>query len=90
MYIPKEGEVEYVSAEPYMGKGAFETAEMLHEKFGSKGQPVYLRAGRGVWRADLRHRLHRPGGPTDAYFGSWWRRCRYGFQEGQSHRYRPS
>jgi aldehyde:ferredoxin oxidoreductase len=36
MYIPKEGEIEYMSAEPYMGKGAFETAKMLHEKFGSK------------------------------------------------------
>ena len=36
MYIPKEGEIEYMSAEPYMGKGAFETADMLHEKFGTK------------------------------------------------------
>jgi aldehyde:ferredoxin oxidoreductase len=36
MYIPKEGDIQYMSAEPYMGKGAFETADMLHEKFGKK------------------------------------------------------
>lgn len=34
--IPKEGDITFESAEPYLGKGNFEAAEMLHEKYGDK------------------------------------------------------
>ena len=36
IHIPKEGEVTFTSAEPYMGKGNIEVAQMLHEKYGKK------------------------------------------------------
>jgi len=34
--IPKDGEITYETAEPYLGKGNFEVAEMLHAKYGNK------------------------------------------------------
>lgn len=34
--IPKEGPVSFENAEPYLGKGNLEAAEMLHEKYGDK------------------------------------------------------
>ena len=34
--IPKEGEITFESAEPYMGKNNFEAAALLHEKYGDK------------------------------------------------------
>ena len=36
IHIPKEGPVGFTSAVPYMGKGVFETAEMLHAEYGDK------------------------------------------------------
>jgi aldehyde:ferredoxin oxidoreductase len=34
--IPKEGEISFDDATPYMGKGLFESAALLHEKYGDK------------------------------------------------------
>ena len=34
--IPKEGPITFDSAEPYMGKGNFEAAALLHERYGEK------------------------------------------------------
>jgi len=34
--IPKEGPITFETAEPFMGKGNFEAAAMLHEKYGDK------------------------------------------------------
>ncbi|MDP6389760.1 MAG: aldehyde ferredoxin oxidoreductase C-terminal domain-containing protein [Alphaproteobacteria bacterium] len=34
--IPKEGDIEFHDASPYMGKGAFETAKLLFEEYGKK------------------------------------------------------
>jgi aldehyde:ferredoxin oxidoreductase len=34
--IPKEGDITYEDATPYLGKGNFEAAEMLFEKYGDK------------------------------------------------------
>jgi aldehyde:ferredoxin oxidoreductase len=34
--IPKEGPITFDSAEPYMGKGNFEAAALLHETYGDK------------------------------------------------------
>jgi aldehyde:ferredoxin oxidoreductase len=34
--IPKEGPITFETAEPYMGKGNFEAAALLHEKYGDK------------------------------------------------------
>ena len=34
--IPKEGEITYEDASPYMGKGNIEAAALLHEKYGAK------------------------------------------------------
>ncbi len=34
--IPKDGPITFESAEPYLGKGNFEAAAMLHEKYGAK------------------------------------------------------
>ncbi len=34
--IPKEGDITFESAEPYLGKGNMEAAEMLFEKYGDK------------------------------------------------------
>ncbi len=34
--IPKEGEIAFEDASPYMGKGNIEAATLLHEKYGSK------------------------------------------------------
>ncbi|MCH8237522.1 MAG: aldehyde ferredoxin oxidoreductase [Proteobacteria bacterium] len=34
--IPKEGDITFEDASPYMGKGNFEAAAMLHEKYGDK------------------------------------------------------
>ncbi|MEZ5812161.1 MAG: aldehyde ferredoxin oxidoreductase C-terminal domain-containing protein [Rhizobiaceae bacterium] len=36
IHIPKEGEIRFLDAAPYMGKGNFETAAKLHEDFGDK------------------------------------------------------
>ena len=36
MYLHKDGSVSWDDAAPYLGKGTFETAEMLHEKYGNK------------------------------------------------------
>ena len=36
MHIGQDGKISWSSAEPYMGKGNFECAELLHEQFGSK------------------------------------------------------
>ena len=36
IYIPKDGPVRFESAEPYLGKGNFEAAKLLHEKYGNK------------------------------------------------------
>jgi aldehyde:ferredoxin oxidoreductase len=36
IYIPKEGPLRFDTAEPYMGKGTFETARLLFEKYGQK------------------------------------------------------
>ena len=36
IHIPKEGDVEFHDASPYMGMGAFETAKLLFEKYGQK------------------------------------------------------
>lgn len=36
IHIPKQGPVSFETAEPYMGKGNFEAAAMLHEKYGKK------------------------------------------------------
>lgn len=36
IYISKDGNISFDSAEPYMGKGNFEVARMLHEEYGSK------------------------------------------------------
>jgi aldehyde:ferredoxin oxidoreductase len=34
--IPKEGPITFETAEPYLGKGNIEAAELLHEKYGDK------------------------------------------------------
>jgi aldehyde:ferredoxin oxidoreductase len=36
MYLKKDGSVEFASAAPYLGRGTFETATMLHEVYGQK------------------------------------------------------
>jgi aldehyde:ferredoxin oxidoreductase len=36
IYIPKEGDIRFESAEGFMGKGNIETAKALHEKYGDK------------------------------------------------------
>lgn len=36
MHIPKEGDITWHDAGPYMGKGVIETAALLHETFGKK------------------------------------------------------
>ncbi len=36
IYIPKEGEITFDDATPYLGKGNMEVAAMLHEKYGDK------------------------------------------------------
>lgn len=36
MYLHKDGSVSWDDASPYLGKGTFETADMLHEKYGNK------------------------------------------------------
>ncbi|MEG3617490.1 aldehyde ferredoxin oxidoreductase C-terminal domain-containing protein [Magnetovibrio sp. PR-2] len=36
IYIPKDGEIVFDDASPYMGKGNMEAAAMLHEKYGDK------------------------------------------------------
>ncbi len=36
IHIPKEGEIRFLDATPYMGMGNFETARKLHEEFGDK------------------------------------------------------
>ncbi len=36
MYLKKDGTVEFASAAPYLGRGTFETAAMLHEVYGQK------------------------------------------------------
>ena len=36
IHIPKEGDITYEDASPYMGKGTFETAKLLFEKYGDK------------------------------------------------------
>ena len=36
IHIPKEGDITFVNASPYLGKGNFEVARMLHEKYGDK------------------------------------------------------
>ena len=34
--IPQEGDISFVDASPYLGKGNFEVSRMLHEKYGDK------------------------------------------------------
>jgi aldehyde:ferredoxin oxidoreductase len=36
IHVPKEGDITFSSADPYMGKGVIETAAMLHEVYGEK------------------------------------------------------
>ncbi len=36
IHIPQEGDIRFLDASPYMGKGNFETAKQIHEKFGDK------------------------------------------------------
>ena len=36
IHMPKEGEITFHDASPYLGKGNFEVAKMLHEKYGDK------------------------------------------------------
>jgi aldehyde:ferredoxin oxidoreductase len=54
--IPKEGPITFDSAEPYMGKGNFEAAALLHETYGDKtsialcGSATSRRARRGLRR----------------------------------------
>ncbi len=36
IHIPKEGDIRFLDATPYMGMGNFETAEKLHAEFGEK------------------------------------------------------
>jgi aldehyde:ferredoxin oxidoreductase len=36
MHLHKDGSITWDTAEPYMGKGNFECAELLHEKYGKK------------------------------------------------------
>ena len=36
IHIPKEGDITFEDASPYLGKGNFEVADMLHEKYGDK------------------------------------------------------
>lgn len=36
IHFAKDGTINFEDASPYMGKGNFETAEMLHEKYGKK------------------------------------------------------
>ena len=36
IHIPREGGIRFLDASPYMGKGNFETAKLLHEEFGDK------------------------------------------------------
>lgn len=36
IHIPKEGDIIFEDASPYLGKGNFEAARMLHEKYGDK------------------------------------------------------
>ncbi len=36
IHIPKDGDITYENAAPYMGKGAFETAKLLFDKYGDK------------------------------------------------------
>ncbi len=36
IHIPKEGEISFDDASPYLGKGNIEAAELLHEKYGKK------------------------------------------------------
>lgn len=36
IHLTKEGEVRFEDATPFMGKGTFETAQLLHDKYGKK------------------------------------------------------
>ncbi len=36
IHIPKDGDITFETAEPYMGLGNFEAAKLLHEKYGDK------------------------------------------------------
>ena len=36
MYLKKDGSIEYTSAAPYLGRGNFECAQMLHQVYGNK------------------------------------------------------
>jgi aldehyde:ferredoxin oxidoreductase len=72
IYISKDGNVSFDSAEPYMGKGNFEAASLLHEKYGKKvsialcgpvGEYQGLLAGIAISDVDLRpSRLAARGG----------------------------
>jgi aldehyde:ferredoxin oxidoreductase len=72
IHITKDGSITFETAEPYMGKGNFEAAALLHEKYGKKtsialcgpvGEYQGLLAGIAISDVDLRPaRLAARGG----------------------------
>jgi aldehyde:ferredoxin oxidoreductase len=79
IHIPKEGAVSFETAEPYMGRGNIEAAEMLHEKYGKKvsiglcgpvGEYQGLLAGIGFSDAENRPTRFAARGGVGAVMGS--------------------
>ncbi len=79
IYISKNGSVSFDSAEPYMSKGNFEAAALLHEKYGHKtsvalcgpvGEYQGLLAGIAISDVDLRPARLAGRGGVGAVMGS--------------------
>jgi aldehyde:ferredoxin oxidoreductase len=79
IHIAKDGNISFDSAEPYMGKGNFEAAALLHEKYGKKvsialcgpvGEYQGLLAGIAISDTDLRPARLAARGGVGAVMGS--------------------
>ncbi len=79
IHISKEGDINFDDARPYMGKGNFETAAQLHEKYGKKtsialcgpvGEYQGLLAGIAISDTDLRPSRLAARGGIGAVMGS--------------------
>jgi len=79
IHIAKDGAISFENADVYLGKGNFEAAEMLHEKYGRKvsvvlcspvGEYLGLLAGISVSDSDLRPSRIAARGGVGAVMGS--------------------
>jgi aldehyde:ferredoxin oxidoreductase len=79
IHINKDGNISFESAGPYLGKGNFETATLLHEKYGKKvsialcgpvGEYQGLLAGIAISDTDLRPARLAARGGVGAVMGS--------------------